>query len=456
MSTPITGNNGFLAVAKTAQLGNSIAGGAWTSSDTSVATVGAGTGILTGVAAGNVVITYTAGLNVSTLPIQIVPLSYTNGFDISRVLPVLIGRKGWKQPTTTTFPFTLNTVNTSCLSGRYYQRDNPACSPDKIWSAQEDQTITEANFNALLTDMQVGVVMDSLASVFRQPSLVEQPLIIFEKSFRTSYKPITNAAKFCGWQLQVADGNYTAKIDSISFTSTAPCTVTIYLFNDLRSAPIWQQDLTVTVPNDQTIYNLENLYMSRLDDTHKGGVFFFGYFQDQLEAQNAKAVDVYLNWFADPNMFAYQAFEATSDMATLTFRRDQYFSNYRTYGLGVEISTWWDFTNTIIRNAHEFDNLMGLMMAAKCIEEITNSPRSNAEMRVTQDQLAGMYETLNGMRFEKPHGGVAVDYRSGLKNKIELEVKRIQDTFLATPDVIHSIPPVNGAGVKIPTWGHMM
>jgi hypothetical protein len=456
MSTPITGCTGFLAVSKTAQLGNSIAGGAWTSSDTAIATVNSVTGLLTGVAAGNVVITYTAGLNVSTLPIQIVALSYTNGFDISRVLPVLVGRKGWKQPTSPNFPFTLNPVNTSCLSGRYFQRDNPACSPEKIFAAQEDELINETNFNALLTDMQVGCVMDGLTAVFRQPSLVEKPQIIFEKTFRTSYQPIKNASKFCGWQMQIADGNYTAKIESISFTATAPCTVTIYLFNDLRSAPIWQQDVTVTVPNDQTIYNLETLYLSRLDDTHKGGVFFFGYFQDQLEQQGAKAADVYLNWFSDPNMFAYQAFEATSDMATLWFRRDQYFSNYRTYGLGVEISTWWDFTNTIIRNAHEFDNLTGMMMVAKCIEEITNSPRSNADMRVTQDQLAAMYETLNGIRYERSNIGIAQDYKTGLKNKIELEVKRIQNTFMATPDVIHSIPPVNATGVKIPTWGHMM
>ncbi len=58
-ATPITGTLTVCASGSTTQLSDGIGGGTWSSEDVSLATVGITTGIVTGVAAGNPVITYT-------------------------------------------------------------------------------------------------------------------------------------------------------------------------------------------------------------------------------------------------------------------------------------------------------------------------------------------------------------------------------------------------------------
>lgn len=458
IGTPIIGNTGFVAVGETMTLSNKTDGGTWSSSDDTIATV-SNVGIVTGVSGGSVTITYSYTADkidyTSTTPITIVALAYTNGFDISRILPTLIGRKGWKQPTQSDFPFILNSVNTSCLSGRPYNQDHKAATAYQLWQVQENASIDSDGFNQYLTDLQVGVVMSSLNSVFRRPSIIEEPKILFEKQFRTQYRPIQNAHKFCGWQLKPSNGDYTSKIESISFTATAPCTVTIYIYNDLRLDPLWQQDIDVIKEYDQTIINIENLYLSRLDDQHKGGIFYYGYYQDQLAEQGVEAVDVYLTWWEEPNMFAYQAFEANMD-ETFGFVRNSYYSNWRTYGLGVEVSTWWNYTNTIIRNAHEFDNLIGLFMIQKAIEETMQTTRANAQQLLTQDQMAMLYDTLEGRAGRFKTSNTAVDFATGIRNRIELEVKRVQKTFFPDDEMIFTIPPTYETQYALPSLGHIM
>lgn len=96
---PITGG-GSLCVGTTATLGNSVPGGTWASSNTAVATVGTVTGLLSGVGAGSVTITYalptgcriTALMTVNTMPLAIAgPTSVCQGATITLTNPTTGG-----------------------------------------------------------------------------------------------------------------------------------------------------------------------------------------------------------------------------------------------------------------------------------------------------------------------------------------------------------------------------
>jgi hypothetical protein len=69
---PITGyTSSFLCIGSTVTLSNSVTGGTWSSLVSSVASVGLTTGVVTGVAAGGTIITYSNGGCTATLPINV-------------------------------------------------------------------------------------------------------------------------------------------------------------------------------------------------------------------------------------------------------------------------------------------------------------------------------------------------------------------------------------------------
>lgn len=380
-------------------------------------------------------------------------MNYSNGFDLDRVLPVLMGRRAWVQPTVPTFTPVLDADNTTAASGTYYNYEHSACSPVKIWEAQEDYNISDADFNTFLDNLRKQVAIESVLATFPQPEIIEPPKILFEKQFRTSYIPIQNSSKFCGWQIKISEGDYATKIESIGLTMSTSCDITLYLFNDLKQLPIWEQQFSIAQPNNQTIFNIDDLVISRLNDEHKGGIFFFGYFQDEIAAQSAEAVDVYLNWWQKYYMVGYQSMEAVSNWGDLTFVRDQYFSNFRTYGLNVEMSTFRDHTNTIIRNAYAWDKLQGLMMTVKCLELQMNSSRVNGGERLSRDVYEMLYNEVEGLK----GGGEGVPYRQGLKDKIRNEVKRLQRTFFNNTEIETLVPPsTNNYFRNNPRWGNQV
>lgn len=376
-------------------------------------------------------------------------MAISNGFDESLVIPALTKRKGWKQPTVTTLPAfpTLTGDVITNLSGLPFNSDHAACSPVLLWKCQEDNGITADNFNQYLTDLQASVIMDALNGIFMLPQIIESPKSMFSKNFRTSYKPIPNTSNFCGVQIDVAEGDYAVKIDSVALIMSAPCTVTLYLYNDMIAAPLWQQVITVTAAQSQQVVNIDNLILHYSDDTHKTGTFFFGYYQDEINAQaGTTALDVYLQSFANFNMLGYQYFQASSDYAAKTFVRSQYQSNYRTFGLNLEISTYNDFTNTIVRNASQFDRLIGMCMVTKCITEVMTSGRTNEGQNISEQQFEMLFRTLEGS-IQNPNTrtefAVNIPYRTGLKNKIEREMWRMTQTFMPDDKVCVTIPPVN-------------
>lgn len=378
-------------------------------------------------------------------------MGLTNGFEDTEVLAALQPRKGWVQPTQTEFTPTLSVDVLKCLCPTPFNDDHAVCSPYILWKMQEDAGITTDNLNAYLMRLKTAVIMNSLNLIFKNRQVIEEPKLVWSKSFRTKYTPIPNSGKTCGWQIQVAEGSYAAKVDAISLLfnfidgHAGAINVTLSLYNDMRKPAIWTK-ACVAQSDDQTIVNIDDLIMRYQSKDNKGGIFYLTYDQSEIAAQGAQALNCYLN---DWNSFAivdYQPFESTTG-GVLHFKRDQYYSNFTTYGMNLEISTYKDYTNTICRNASQFDRILGLQMVRKCIEEVMFSGRSNKDERVSQENLDMLYMQLEGgvpaMQNRIPMA-VNVPYKTGLKNDIEREAWRMTNTFFPKEQIQSTVPPVVG------------
>jgi hypothetical protein len=362
----------------------------------------------------------------------------------------MMGRKGWEQPTDATFSPSLSSDVTKCESGMYYNYSHSANSPIKIYKAQEDKTITEDNFNTYLMRLKRQVAVQSLTSVFRQNSPVEPPKLLFEKMYRSQLNTITNSDKFAGWQIKLPQGDYSVKIETVSLMLSGAADVTLYCFSDMRQDPIWTKEVSVTKGYDQQQFIVDDLYLTLQNNEFKGGIIYFGYFQKQIADQGVEALDILLQRWGSFYYIGYQGMEATSNYDELWFRRDLYYSNYRTYGLNLEISTARDYTNTVIRNAHAFDNLQDLIMTQLLIGLQMNSFRSNSDQRDSREAYELLYNEIEGLK-----GGEGIPYRQGLKDRIKYEVKRVMETFNPAKMPQNVIPPVNDGDMYLTeTWGN--
>ena len=344
----------------------------------------------------------------------------TNGFDTAKVQTAMAGRLGWLQPTQSGSPV-INSTNLGSTSGRYYNDGSfhAACTIDRFKSSQEDSAISDNDLNTLLTTMDKSVMMRVINAVFNRPQLVEHTLV-YERVSNIRNVVIPNAGNFCGYRIKVGKGDWAIQLNSISLFFDAVATFNIYLFNDLTLAPLQIKSVT-TLANSQTVVDLG--WVLNYISTNKGGLFYIGYFQDDLGS--AHAVDEQLNMWAASKVFGAYPFQSPKTGA-LDFNRINPSVVFRTYGMNLEITSYRDYTQTIIQNPHLFDNARGLGMAISVLESIKYSTRSNA----TERQSKGAIEP-NELNYDLNLAFPNDDrpFIAGLKAQLMQELSRISKSF---------------------------
>lgn len=347
----------------------------------------------------------------------------TNGFDTDKVKSAMAGRLGWMQPTQAGSPV-INTANLGATSGRFYNDGSfhAACTIDRLKSSQEDAAITDANLNALLTTLDQSVAMRVINAVFNRPQLVEHTLV-YERVSNVRNIPVPNSGNFCGYRIKVGKGDWAIQLNSISLFFDSVATFNIYLFNDLKLAPLKTQSVT-TEANSQTVVDLG--WVLNYISTNKGGLFYIGYFQDDLVATSTHAIDEQLNMWAASKVFGAYPFQAPKKAGVLDFNRINPSVVFRTYGLNLEVTSYRDYTQTIIQNPHLFDNARGLGMAIGVLETIKYSTRSNAVERQSKDAI-GTTELNYDLNLAFPNDDRP--FIAGLKAQLMQELNRISQSF---------------------------
>jgi len=349
-------------------------------------------------------------------------MKYTNGFDMDLVLPALQKRLGWDQPTYAGAPV-LDSDNTTSTSGRLFGEDFHAlCTIQNIKANQEDPAISDADFNTYLTKRQNGMIMRALNETFRKKELIEQHLMYTRMGFSDVVLP--NRSFMAGWCIEIAeDQAISTQITFATLYFDADATFNIYLFQDgvrgaLKTIEVSCQAFKLTtVPFD--------LDFGQIILPFKTGTrFYLMYDQDELETAGVHAIREQPESIAHP-----KCFEAYSIQFPKTTDGSIFNSNQRQYpalpmGINLEVISFKDHTQRIIRQANLFDEVQGLQMAAFAIELVNNATRSNKTQRQTEQQSQQQFMELNQAFATKD-----VPVTPGLKSRIMSEFKRLRDTF---------------------------
>ncbi len=343
----------------------------------------------------------------------------TNGFNTERVLTALKGRIGWIQPTVAGSPV-LSSGNKASTSGRYFDEGHTTVRANRVKDVQEDKDLDDTAFNALLVKMDETVIMRCLNAVLNKPQLIETGLL-YERTSNLRNVVIPNQGNFCGYRIKVGKGDYAVQINNVSLFFNSAKTLNIYLFNDLIKLPLQTKSVT-TVANSQTVVSLDWV-LNYNGLSNKGGMFYIGYFQEDL-GNDANGIDEQLNQWVPSKIYGAWPFQSPKISGQLDFNRINPSVVFRSYGLNLELSAYRDYTQTIVQNAHLFDEARILCMAIQVIEQIKNSTRSNDTERVAGENMNTLEYDLN-LAFptqERP-------FMAGLKAQLVREFKRVNETF---------------------------
>lgn len=352
--------------------------------------------------------------------------NYTNGFDIAKILPALRQRIGWRQPTVAGAPV-INATNRASVSGLYFQGAHAMCTPSEIKAVQEDPNISDDDFNTVLSNLQDEGIMRCLNEVFREPELLEQHLMFTR--FGVLDQPINNNNQFVGYLINIANRHdISTQIHFASLYFDKDVTFNLYLFLDGNREPIKTIRVSANA-FEHTVVEFDSLILNY----KLGRKYYFGYFQAQLG--NARAIKEQVDFFADTKCFeAFPIVAQAGNMYDWSFVPDpinpaDFNRNYRQYpylpyGLNLEISSFRDHTQKILRKSNLFDEAQRLTMAAMALEMITTTGRSN----ITERQTKGIADRLfmeNNQAFPTKE----VPVTSGLKSRLIGEYTKLKKTF---------------------------
>ncbi len=352
--------------------------------------------------------------------------SYTNGFNLSKVLTSLFGRVGWQQPLGADNPV-LNANNQISRGGRYFNDGSfhALVTLLNIKSVMEKINASDVDFNTYLEQLQKSVILRCLNGIFNPPEYICQGLIYDRWDYND--KPIANSNKFVGVKIKVPPAvDLATQLDSVALYFDSDAKFNLYLFNDVKKAPIWVGEVE-TVANTQTIVSLDDIVLNYIGGDNHGGIFYFGYFQEDLgDTKAIRENDVTFKCNAPYGATMIES----AHLSNHEFDRLNVSYSLQSNGLNPHLSVFRDHTWQILKKAALFDNIIGLQMAAQVVEEIIFSTRSSSTERALKDNVdkAIGYMELNGVMpvSDSPH-------TTGLKKQITQELSRMKDSFFPKP-----------------------
>lgn len=394
-------------------------GGTWSSSDSSKATVVSGTGVVTGISAGLVNIIYTVGADSIAVTLTVTVRTLSNGIDIQRVYDVLKNRVKWRY---------LGQISDSL---RYFEDFHTVCDPAIIKDLQRDADITDEEFANYLTDLARSEILEAVTAVYNFPSIIDPATLCFFRLDNILYpQPVFNQNQFVGLKMLMAKGDHAVRFNSVELFFDKDCTFNMYLYNDMTLPPIYTLEVSALAYQQVIIDTSNDAILNYLSPSiNKGGLVYFGYYQADIAAQGARALYYPINMqaFHPCRIWSYSAPVIASDQqGNRNFVRNNIGANNLTYGLNLEVTTYVDATNNIIQNAHLFDEMIGLMVAAKVIEAIIFSIRTNGTERNIQEN-ANLQTLYNELNLARPSD--ELPFSVGLRKKVERATLQAKQAF---------------------------
>jgi hypothetical protein len=339
-------------------------------------------------------------------------------FRPDEVIGALFTRVGWQQPTEDEYDI-LEGDNLVSSSGLYFNNYHPAVTVRNLKETNQDAGISNADFNTKLEDFQKSAINRVCQGIFNKDVIIEQ-VQLYSRDYERNFKTLDNTSKFVGFKIKLCDDyGYSVLLNAISLYFDGVATFNMYCFHSAKGN-VWTKSVT-TVANTETVVNVTDLVLSISKNTQKGGVYYIGYFQDDLGAVNA--INDYGADYEDANIFSYSGIEADTLTAS-TYDNQTIVQTALNYGVNLELTSVNDYTSMIVRNAQAFDEAVALQVACDCIEQIIMSTRSNYTERMTKEFAQQLYNDLNLEWTTESQ-----PYTGGLKNRLRRELQRLNKNF---------------------------
>lgn len=304
----------------------------------------------------------------------------------------LFGGVGFRQSTLTGYDI-VDAPNQVTSSGLFYQDASFLITVKNIKLTQENPSITDPKFNLILKQMQESVILDVCNKVIAGESdyLQSVNLYPFEKTFKNT---LSVADKFSGFRI-VPDyrNGLIAKLSFVELCFDSDVTFDLYLFNSNNPNTEIQTVEVNAKANEATIVDL-GWFISD-DTTHKGGVFYLGYFEDDLGGalpikRDFEMADLGRStkcFYVEPVKLEHT--ENVIDVSTYTEKSD-------TGGLNLGFEIYNDYTEFISKNKNLLWQAIQTQMAIKVLNLIISTTQSNATQRILKQLVNSAIIELHG------------------------------------------------------------
>jgi hypothetical protein len=328
-------------------------------------------------------------------------------FRTEPVLQALTGRIGWKQYS---FPLMLDAINASSAGGRYFQDFHKAVTLQNIYDTMELENADDAQFNEYLSDLQRSAILRTLSAVFTSDDILEQTPL-YRTLWNEKLKSRATTADFAGYVINPApDASKCVRLKSLTLLFDGDGAFDVFI---CRGDGALVNQIPVTVESGKKkVLHLDEL-LPRMSDDDRDARYYVGY----RPADAPEPLESDCPQWSKTYLFGYIPIESDADFAAPV-------ETWRTYGLNLELASYSDFTDPIIRSAYLFDQAVGMQMAADIIEQTLNSTRSNKTERLTKEMQNALYNELNSA-----YTGPEFPYSTGLKNQIVKEIKKLHVNF---------------------------
>ena len=324
------------------------------------------------------------------------------------------GVVGWRQPTRTGSP-TISAGNLASSSGLYFEDGSSLCTIQNIKAVVDDEAISDANLNTLLTNLSKAALNEVCSRVFDIDDHITTNLLFkHENKFSET---LENATDFVGFEIEIPKSNHISHVlDAVILEFDAAEDVTILLFNSQNNAVIKSQAVT-TVANSQKTTSVRWV----LNDLQYGGKWYIGYLRGGLTGKAIRR-NYQLASLQSPFPAKVHSIRVDDWNVNTMFNPEDIVYDSETWGMNLNISAFRDYTEIVRSNINRFATALQLQVCAKVVDMISNSVQSN---RVERLSKANALLELNGNRYNP-----AFPEHQGIVGRLNKEIRRLRDTYV--------------------------
>lgn len=300
-------------------------------------------------------------------------------------------RLGWIEPSKTGYTSELDEDNKTTLSGKYFDAIHPLVNYVNFKDTYTYGS-SASTLNAALKSLQQTGIITVAQDVSKENDFVHHNILI-DDDFDID-NTLDADGKFVFVKITVPYG-YVCTIHSVGISLDAVKTFNLYIFNNTQAAARDATTSIVSVANSEkwTALTCASRYLWGSTLALKSGVYYIGYFQDDIG--NAAAIQREYYQKNSPCKFEYCYAEPNG--TSLPAEDDISYTGY-TYGINLDFTISRDFTPIYLKSPQLFDKAVGYYVVEQVLRQILLSDRFNSSERKakTQMEASQLFVEING------------------------------------------------------------